>query len=127
LGVPARKTGGITTIHIQTRDSKGAFSEFEWLVEVGGVTSLSMGQSEFRLYPNPAKNQVNLIFNEVMNNDLNIQLMDSNGRIFKNWNNINTDHSNKINLQFEFVPEGMYILKVRYEDSVKTIKLIIKQ
>jgi hypothetical protein len=118
---------GITTIHIQTRDSKGAFSEFEWLVEVGGVTSLSMGQSEFRLYPNPAKNQVNLIFNEVMNNDLNIQLMDSNGRIFKNWNNINTDHSNKINLQFEFVPEGMYILKVRYEDSVKTIKLIIKQ
>ncbi len=76
----------------------------------------------FRIFPNPASDRVNIIFDKIPDGQLQIQLFDITGRLVKN-KLIN----NQINTSFQLgnLKKGIYILNIKsYEGWSKSVKII---
>jgi hypothetical protein len=77
--------------------------------------------SNFLIYPNPAKDQITIQFDQLENQEFNVSIFDLNGRILigssiKNGQTINTESLNS----------GMYIVQVFFEGQVTaTSKIVI--
>ena len=74
------------------------------------------------VYPNPSNGLVS-ISSEYINGQTIVQLIDINGRqVF----NKNYNFENKINLNFENISSGIYILKLKNNNIFYNYKLILK-
>lgn len=78
---------------------------------------------ELSVYPNPATNQISIKdLNEINgSDDLQIEIIDLSGKTYLIVESIKTD-VNPIDLQT--LPSGMYILKIRTNNRVKSLKFI---
>ncbi|MDW3647953.1 MAG: T9SS type A sorting domain-containing protein [Bacteroidia bacterium] len=83
----------------------------------------------FKLYPNPAKQDLNIAFNLPLSGDLSFELMDMMGRVVKKVNmglRVQGDHTER--LQLSEIQSGAYLLLMKIDgDYVKQEKLIIQK
>ncbi|MEL6253619.1 MAG: T9SS type A sorting domain-containing protein [Bacteroidota bacterium] len=83
----------------------------------------------FKLYPNPAKQDLNIDFNLPLSGDLSFEVMDMMGRVVKRVNvglRVQGDHSERF--QLNEIQSGAYLLLMKIDgDYVKQEKLIIQK
>ena len=77
--------------------------------------------TDTKLYPNPAQNFVNLVFNKSIGSPSEITFYDINGRIEQK--SINT-FSNDIKLNIQKLSSGIYFVEVRTNSDKRVFKLI---
>tara|TARA_R110001592_G_scaffold137257_5_gene355106 strand:- start:1178 stop:3097 length:1920 start_codon:yes stop_codon:yes gene_type:complete len=78
--------------------------------------------NQIKLYPNPAKNVINIELNNKIDNDLIIEIQDIKGRLI--YRNEFTNVDNKIALPISNLPEGFYLLKINSQHINQTLKVI---
>ena len=79
----------------------------------------------FKVYPNPAAHFVNLELTLNSFSDVNIELLDIQGRLIQSWIRKNTTVINE-QLDLNELPEGVYLLRFTLDDGVITKRLLIK-
>ena len=75
-----------------------------------------------KLYPNPFKYQAILDLSSFQNNSLQICILDSKGRIVREYKNI---EQSKLGIKRENLSSGVYILEIKTRKIKKRIKIVI--
>ena len=78
-------------------------------------------QDGFSLYPNPTRNFLNIVSKEELQN-AQISLCNMNGQVIAMEKNVN---GKSFGLQVDGFAEGLYLLQIRSEKSIATLKVII--
>jgi len=87
-----------------------------------GLEKAEDKNSFFSIYPNPAKDKINIVFNEIPTADFEIQLLDVMGKLIKNQFVIRQKQSI---LDISNLNNGVYIIKINSKDAwSKSIKII---
>lgn len=100
------------------------------LIQETLVTSTSALQSKFKVdsvYPNPASNytQVNLFINDYQN--VNIELIDVNGKVVMTTRRQLSPGKHTVSLQLDRITPGIYFVKAKSEKLNDTKRLIIRK
>jgi hypothetical protein len=68
----------------------------------------------FNIYPNPAKDFINIEFNNLKKDELNVEIIDITGKIVKNckYSNVNSENQT-IKIDLSNLPDGIYTCNVR--------------
>ena len=74
-------------------------------------------ETDFTIYPNPAQNQFNIISEQMINE---VEIIDATGRIYYHI----SPYDKSISLQIN--TNGLYFIKVKYNEQIVTKKLIVK-
>ena len=82
----------------------------------------SFPEEEVNIYPNPAKDHVNITFTPHFGDRLNLSLYDLHGRIIQSNHKVIGEGS--IKLSIKDIPAGVYILQLNNEEYHNTVKLI---
>lgn len=76
------------------------------------------------LYPNPAKNELNVKIESPVNSEYYIAIFDISGREVLS-NEINTiESTTKISIDISAIQSGMYYLRIMNSTTDKTLKLV---
>ena len=75
------------------------------------------------IYPNPFKNQTIVSFYNPTQSKVDIIVMDSRGRIVREYNNI---FSNKITIKKEELSEGLYYILLNSNDKIIKKSVVIQ-
>lgn len=97
-------------------------------IRFGQGTDVSLSEyqaADLKVYPNPSKGQIHLKLSDLQDRDLNLQVMDLSGKIM---------HQEKLDLQNSSLDKdlnldlakGVYLLKIRGQQTRLTEKLIIE-
>jgi CubicO group peptidase (beta-lactamase class C family) len=110
---------GTTSLNALSNFDNEVWQRINALNCTGVATSESFDNQSFSVYPNPAKDVLNLTFKSNAT-DFTAQILDTNGRILKTRKNEKTIPINDL-------PNGFYALKVTYtEGSLSAVKTFIK-
>lgn len=95
-------------------------------VVVSNTTSISLNEldASIKVYPNPVKDKLMIQFNEFVNGNVNLDLMDANGRVvYSNFvpNVKNLTHTLDVNK----VAKGIYQLRITNQTNTVQKKIII--
>ena len=82
--------------------------------------------TNFKLFPNPTKGNVQLSFDVISSEDIHIQLFDIRGRMINAKKYTVTSNKFKKDLNYDSVSNGIYILKVSNGDHKISKKIIIE-
>ena len=74
--------------------------------------------NRFRIFPNPARNNVNIQFSDL--NNTKLEVIDSTGKVLLKQ----TLDANDTNINIEKLPVGMYLFKVYSNEGIATSKVI---
>ncbi|MBI5540081.1 MAG: T9SS type A sorting domain-containing protein [Bacteroidia bacterium] len=90
------------------------------------VPTNTIKESSYKVYPNPAINQLNIDFESAVNQDVNIQILDTKGNVVEEYLPLNVQlGSNKINLPLKDISSGIYIFKLISKDVISQQELVI--
>ena len=78
-------------------------------------------QHGFSLYPNPSRDFLNIVSKEELQN-AQISLCNMNGHVIAMEKNVN---GKSFGLQVDGFAEGLYLLQIRSEKSINTLKVIV--
>ena len=79
--------------------------------------------NDFSVYPNPAHNLLNIAISNVKNEIVKIELSDILGnKVYANTEKSAIGYKSSVNMSS--MPSGIYLLKVQYQNEVKTIKVV---
>jgi hypothetical protein len=79
------------------------------------------------LYPNPAEGFTTLAFEAKEDGDLNVSIVDLNGRVVRTINNMKYQTGNNtFPIDVQGISTGVYVVNINMKNTVKTQKLIIK-
>ena len=101
-----------------------------FMAKLGNATSetfvVKTGLNQFRAYPNPFSDKVQIKFQSHVNTNARIDIYDATGRKLKTL--LNQYVSAKQENEVEFIPEsgtsGLYLCKITLNDKVYHVKLI---
>jgi uncharacterized repeat protein (TIGR01451 family) len=93
----------------------------EWLPIVA-VDPVGCGSSMARVFPNPAKNELEVAMPDAMWADAEIQIMDASGKLMQVYRSTRPS-SSKIDISQ--LPEGMYLVNILSRDLIQTEKVFI--
>lgn len=79
--------------------------------------------SDIKIYPNPAKNSININLNNSITNEIDYTLYDIQGRLMMN----KKSSSAITNLNIENLTEGIYLLVIETENVKSTKKIVVKR
>jgi len=82
-------------------------------------------ESQFSLFPNPAKGFVNLLFNLEIEGDYTIRVMDINGRIMQQWSGFAEKGSSMQRIDLSVFSRGIYLIDFKSANIKETLKLSI--
>ena len=112
------------------RDSNNCSNEFDTLVQyaANGIEKLSQPEFYSILYPNPFRNQVTLAYHLTTNENVNLEIMDINGKILSRFDAgkqmpgihsiLLEENTNNISTQ------GIYIVRIIAGNNISTLRLI---
>jgi len=80
--------------------------------------------SDFKIFPNPSSGQVKISLNQNIGEELNVEIIDLNGRILKSFSLEKT--SNQVNLNLSDLSSGVYFVNLKSQTARAVKKLIIK-
>ncbi|MEI7669717.1 MAG: endonuclease, partial [Pseudomonadota bacterium] len=87
------------------------------------INNLETASSDISISPNPAADNVSINYNVKANAQLNISLLDLNGRILKRWNKADIGNQSTINVSE--ISNGIYFLQLNSNTATKNIKLVV--
>ena len=87
---------------------------------------LNEQKAHFTVYPNPAKEQLNIVFNETQEIKMNMKLLDITGREIQNIEVSSTIGENRIQLDVSALPRGIYIAYLSSDNIKQTMRVIIE-
>ena len=87
---------------------------------------LNEQKDHFTVYPNPAKEQFNIVFNETQEIKMNMKLLDITGREIQNIEVSSTIGENRIQLDVSALPRGIYIAYLFSDNKKQTMRVIIE-
>lgn len=91
------------------------------------VTNKSFAnQFELNAFPNPVYNQVNVNWQQQKASDYNLQLLDMNGRILRQWSGHQNTGEAQVQVSMGDLPKGPYLLRLEVADTY-TVKQVFKQ
>jgi hypothetical protein len=76
------------------------------------------------VFPNPASDYLNISFDEPLDTEVNLMLIDAQGKLFKNQ--VIEAATSEIQLNFQDLPSGIYLLKLtkgKLSNVYKVVKL----
>jgi CubicO group peptidase (beta-lactamase class C family) len=110
---------GTTSLNALSNFDNEVWQRINALNCTGVATSEPFDNQQFSVYPNPAKDVLNLTFKSIPS-DFTGQILDINGRILKMFKNEKT-------IPIHDLPNGFYALKVVYtEGSLSAVKTFVK-
>lgn len=77
---------------------------------------------KFSVFPNPTKDKIEITFNDIINDDINLIISDLLGNIINQSSNKIINNSLYIDL--ENIPRGIYFLSIQTKNSSNTVKLL---
>ncbi len=80
----------------------------------------------FTVYPNPAKEQLNIVFNETQEKNMNVKLLDITGREIKNIAVSSSIGENRFQLDVSALPRGIYIACLLSDNKKQTLRVILE-
>ena len=83
-------------------------------------------KDHFTVYPNPAKEQFNIVFNETQEIKMNMKLLDITGREIQNIEVSSTIGENRIQLDVSALPRGIYIAYLFSDNKKQTMRVILE-
>ncbi len=105
------------------------FGQQEQTVRMKNVATIDIPtlvqESQFNLFPNPAKNFVNLLFDMEMQEEYIIKITDINGRIVNTLEGVADEGSSMYRIDLSSYSRGIYLINFESETVSKTLKLSI--
>jgi hypothetical protein len=101
-----------------------AFNTCESCLTVGLEEFFSA--SDINVFPNPATAEVNLIFNSMLGQSLQVSLMDYTGRTVRSFNWIVSAGNNRRTLNLEDIPSGAYVMRIANAEQSSSRILIVE-
>ncbi|MBK7438208.1 MAG: DUF1501 domain-containing protein [Saprospiraceae bacterium] len=89
--------------------------------EIKKINIISKEEKSFKIYPNPAIFDVNVVLNSKFNRNSQVYLIDQAGRVVINKNWILNEGFNKLNLDISSLPGGNYFIRFVDEDNIKVV------
>ena len=112
---------GVNYYHIKTFDVDGTF----YTSSVKTVDFSLDAKNSISIYPNPVKEELNIIYNQKVNKAFGIVLYDAGGKKLKSVENIKTQNF-KINVGT--LPNGIYFIEIKDNNSKSVgVKKFIKE
>ncbi|WP_298902854.1 proprotein convertase P-domain-containing protein [uncultured Psychroserpens sp.] len=106
----------------------GTFQSFN--LEICGTSSLSVEDSNLSdslaIWPNPAKEELNVSFSTLNNKDVNIKLYDLRGRVINKYTYTNNGGLFNQRLHFGNLESAVYILSIENDGQVVNKRIIIE-
>ena len=84
------------------------------------IDNLHINESQVKIYPNPAENQITIEISKLSSNSLSLEIIDELGRIVKSAN----ISDNKTTISIEDLRPGIYYCRVSGEDIYNVQKII---
>ena len=105
--------------------SNGIVDSFESVKFRTGTNEI-IENNNFLMYPNPANENVSIVFNANQKSEGNVNLFDIKGALVKSINTQLVAGMNSVNLSLTDLPKGMYFVQINSNESTLTKKLIIE-
>ena len=80
---------------------------------------------DFRVYPNPASKEVNVAFSLENGQNANVQLINAMGQTLENYNIQGKAGSNLVIIPTESFSKGVYLVKIRTDNSQQIKRIVI--
>jgi thiol-disulfide isomerase/thioredoxin len=91
------------------------------------VENVEAGVLKLELYPNPARDIVNLSYNMVETVEAEIRITDMNGRVIQSMNKVLVSGSNKIQMSTSELANGLYNITTNTAKGITSLRLIIER
>lgn len=101
----------------------GFVSRFDLSIIIG-ITENSQNLIDFKCYPNPANNELNVSFSLESKSDVSIQLVDNLGRVIIDEDMGTMTGNVKKQIPVTNISNGMYFIKIILDNDVVTAKFI---
>ena len=94
---------------------------------VGGASSINeLNHTNTLIYPNPAKTHINIEFNDILNEEFSIDIINLVGQsVFSSIENLNREYKKQIDISD--LQNGAYFVNVYFQNQVLSKKLIISK
>ena len=115
------------TDSINTFDKLGftLYPTYLSLTTMNGIESAAIIANEFRVYPNPFSEQLNIVYSLPNHGKITIKLLDMMGRTVLSKETLNSSSEiNNIQLDLSSIKNGTYIIQLISKDGVMTQKAI---
>lgn len=89
------------------------------------VQNIEKETSLLQVFPNPARNYVQIFAEGLNGKTADVQLMDMRGRIIKEISNV-TFSGSSCNLALDYIPAGNYLLAIKNNEMIQTKRLVIE-
>jgi hypothetical protein len=90
------------------------------------VNFTATGAGGFSFYPNPAKNSITVLLEDINGNTASLQLLNADGKTVKTMALSKQNSNSNIVLDVANLNKGVYILLLRDRETVKTSKVVIE-
>lgn len=80
--------------------------------------------NKFTLYPNPASNNLNIVFNAAKRSSYAITIYDLQGKLLLSKTGTANSGNNNFTLDIHTLTSGMYIVKIYADDKITVMKLV---
>ncbi|HET6992883.1 MAG TPA: T9SS type A sorting domain-containing protein [Bacteroidia bacterium] len=87
------------------------------------VNNLPALPSLIEIYPNPAENKFSVNLERLAGSDFSLEMYDAEGKLIENRKNLGNE---KIEINTENLPSGIYFIKVNAGDNVYLLKEVVK-
>ena len=96
--------------------------------EINSSTSETLNEQKdkFIVYPNPAKEKLNIVFNETQEKNMNVKLLDITGREIQNIEVSSLIGANQVQLDVSALPRGIYIAYLLSDNKKQTMRVILE-
>ncbi|HEY9114698.1 MAG TPA: T9SS type A sorting domain-containing protein [Bacteroidales bacterium] len=121
------------TKFIELNDENTDVSNLEIIIENGDV-NMSVENNVFsnfstlgKIYPNPARDEVNIELSATANSSLTIEILDSQGRLLQTENMVLQEGNTTVKLSTSSLKSGNYLIMVKSEGKISGKPLIVSK
>lgn len=127
INIPAGAKTGVWNVNVLTNDDEIFVKKAGFLIS----TNFSVGEwgiplNEFKLYPNPAVDYIQVEFDQEVQNDISIRIIGLNGQMHEVQYEVNYDDK-MIKANVEELPKGSYLMQLVYKGAVLSSKQWIRK
>jgi hypothetical protein len=80
----------------------------------------------FTVYPNPVRDQLNIVFNQSEEKNINISLLDITGRMIQNYMITSVTGENRFQIDVSAIPRGIYFTYLLSDDKKQVMKVVVE-